>query len=501
MTSKREYGDYQTPFNFALKICTFLKEEKNLKPEIILDPTCGIGNFLKASKIFEAEKYFGVEINPNHCKECIKNFSDERLNVINEDFFQCDLSILSKDDNLLIIGNPPWATNSNLSRNLPKKSNFKNLKGLDALTGASNFDICEYIISNLVERYRNTKTVFAMLCKNSVARKIFANMINQRICFESFEIFEFDSKKIFGISASACLSFIRLTDKNFSLSNFEIYDLENPNILKKSLSFENGNFSCNTSDELYDFDGKCNFEWRQGIKHDCSKIMELTLENGNLKNGNNEVVAAEDKIIFPLIKGSTIKNPIVNKFSKYVIVTQKFLGEDTAHLENDAPLTWQYLKKNSALLAKRKSRIYDNATEFAMFGIGDYSYLPYKVCIGGFNKKPVFSLAFSLDKKPVMLDDTSYFIGFENYEMAYVAMIYLNSAKVQGFLQDLSFTDAKRPYTKKLLSRLDFSKICKKISIEELKNTESELGLENQLNESALKNFLELLKPIEQQLL
>ena len=119
-----------------------------------------------------------------------------------------------------------------------------------------------------------------------------------------------------------------------------------------------------------------------------------------------------------------------------MIVTQKFLGEDTSHLENDAPLTWQYLKKNSALFAKRKSRIYDNAAEFAIFGIGDYSYLPYKVCIGGFNKKPIFSLAFSMDKKPVMLDDTSYFIGFENYEMAYVAMIYLNSAKVQGFLQN-----------------------------------------------------------------
>ena len=498
MTSKQESGDYQTPFDFALKISKFLKEEKNLNPEIILEPTCGIGNFLTAAKIFNSEKYFGIEINSSPYKECIKNFSDERLNIINEDFFQFDFSILPKSNNLLIIGNPPWATNSNLSKNLPKKSNFKNLKGLDALTGTSNFDICEYIISNLIERYRNNKTVVAMLCKNSVARKIFANMINQRIGFECFEIFEFDAKKIFGISASACLLFIKLTDKNFSLSNCKIYDLDKPNILKKSLSFENGNFSCDTSDEIYDFDGKCNFEWRQGIKHDCSKIMELTLENGNFKNGNNELVAAEDKIIFPLIKGSTIKNPIVNKFSKYVIVTQKFLGEDTSHLENDAPLTWQYLKKNSALFAKRKSRIYDNAAEFAIFGIGDYSYLPYKVCIGGFNKKPIFSLAFSLDKKPVMLDDTSYFIGFENYEMAYTAMIYLNSAKVQDFLQDLSFADAKRPYTKKLLSRLDFSKICTKISVEELKMTESALGLENRLTDSIIKDFLELLNPVDQ---
>lgn len=500
MISKREYGDYQTPFDFALKICQFLKEQKNLNPEIIFEPTCGIGNFLRATKIFNAEKYFGIEINPNHCKTCIENFSDEELKIFNEDFFYCDSAIFPKNNNLLIIGNPPWATNSELLQNLPRKVNFKNFKGLDALTGASNFDICEYIISVLIEKYRDTSTTFAMLCKNSVARKIFTNMIEQNISFECCEIFEFDAKKIFGINAAACLLFIKLKEKIFSQSKLNVYNLDEPNTLKKSLSFKNGKFFCNTSDKIYNFDGKCNFEWRQGIKHDCAKIMELTPENGIFRNGNGEIVEAEEKIIFPLIKGSAIKNPIVHEFSKYVIVTQKFLGEDTAHLKIDAPMAWQYLKKNSAQFAQRKSKIYKNSAEFSMFGVGDYSYLPYKVCVGGFNKKPIFSLVFSSDKKPVMLDDTSYFIGFENFESAYTAMIYLNSAKVQRFLQNLSFEDEKRPFTKKVLSRIDFSKICAKISFDELKFTESALGLKNNLTESAVKNFLNLLNPVEQKL-
>ena len=339
-----------------------------------------------------------------------------------------------------------------------------------------------------------------MLCKNSVARKIFTNMIEQNVSFECCEIFEFDAKKIFGISAAACLLFIRLSEKIFSPPSLNIYNLDEPNNLKKSLNFKNGKFFCNTSDKICNFDGKCNFEWRQGIKHDCAKIMELTFENGIFKNGNNEIVDAEEKIIFPLIKGSAIKSPILNQFSKYVIVTQKFLGEDTAHLEFDVPKTWQYLKKNSDQFAQRKSKIYKNSAEFSMFGVGDYSYLPYKVCIGGFNKKPIFSLVFSPDKKPVMPDDTSYFIGFKNYESAYIAMIYLNSAKVQGFLQNLSFEDAKRPFTKKILSRIDFSKICAEVSIDELKFTESALALEEKLTESAIKKFLKLLNPIEQRL-
>lgn len=121
MKDKKEFGDYQTPLDFAEKICNFLKEKKNLNPKIILEPTCGIGNFLEAAKIFDAENYFGIEINKNYCEICSGNFSDSRLKIFNENFFEFDLSKLPKKNNLLIIGNPPWATNSKIEKNLPKK--------------------------------------------------------------------------------------------------------------------------------------------------------------------------------------------------------------------------------------------------------------------------------------------------------------------------------------------------------------------------------------------
>ena len=500
MNDKKEYGDYQTPFDFALKVCTFLKEQKNLRPLTILEPTCGIGNFLRATKIFNAEKYFGIEINSSYCKACAEHFSDELLTVLNENFFECDSTTLPKGENLLVIGNPPWATNSRLSKNLPRKNNFKNLRGIEALTGASNFDICEHIIGRLIEKYRDTDTVVAMLCKTSVARNIFKDMLARNISFSACETFEFDAGKIFGIGASACLLFIRLTEEKFPSSVCNVYNLDEPQTLKKSFGYKDGKFYGDLSTRDYNFDGKCCFEWRQGIKHDCSKVMELTLEGGFFKNGNNELVEAEPEFIFPLVKGSAIKHPVINRFSKYVLVTQKFLGENTAHLEFDAPKVWRYLQKNAAAFAKRKSKIYDTASAFAMFGVGDYSYLPYKVCIGGFNKTPFFSLIFAEDKKPVMLDDTAYFLGFENYEPAYTAMLYLNSIKVGAFLQSISFADNKRPFTKKILSRVDFSKVCEEISFEELKLTEMKLGLNSRLNNSLLKDFLDLITPLEQRL-
>lgn len=107
-----------------------------------------------------------------------------------------------------------------------------------------------------------------------------------------------------------------------------------------------------------------------------------------------------------------------------------------------------------------------------MFGVGEYTYAPYKVGISGFYKEPLFSLLCSQDHRPVMTDDTSYFICLPTYDTAYTAMLYLNAEPVQRFLKRIAFLDAKRPYTKKVLERLDFFKICEMVGLEELQATE-----------------------------
>ena len=76
-----------------------------------------------------------------------------------------------------------------------------------------------------------------------------------------------------------------------------------------------------------------------------------------------------------------------------------------------------------------------------------------------------------------MTDDTSYFICFDSYDMAYTAMLLLNSKKVQGFLTSIAFLDAKRPYTKKVLERIDFFKIVNSLTFDELARTEQDLDL------------------------
>ena len=129
-----------------------------------------------------------------------------------------------------------------------------------------------------------------------------------------------------------------------------------------------------------------------------------------------------------------------------------------------------------------------------MFGVGDYSYSKYKVGVSGFYKHPLFSLLYSEDGKPVMTDDTSYFICFDDRDLAYVAMLLLNSAKVQRFLESIAFLDAKRPYTKKILDRIDFDKIVDSLTMDELIQTERELDLPQRANPSMYDGFKSVLR-------
>ncbi len=91
-----------------------------------------------------------------------------------------------------------------------------------------------------------------------------------------------------------------------------------------------------------------------------------------------------------------------------------------------------------------------------------------------------------------MTDDTSYFICFPTYDTAYVAMLILNSTRVQQFLSTIAFMDAKRPYTKKVLDRIDFNKILQSIQMTDLVNTEKALELEAYITENMLHEFRSL---------
>ena len=494
MYGKREFGDYQTPLDFTQKVCDFLLSEKHIVPKTVIEPTCGTGNFLQSSFIFSADRYYGIEINPEYCRICNERFAGRNVEIINDNIFTFDFrSFANATAQTLIIGNPPWITNSALSSisstNIPPKKNFKNFNGFDAITGASNFDICEYIILKLIYQFANTNTVVSMICKTSVARNVFKQLKTDAIAVQFFDILEFDSNKIFGINTSACVLVVGLSRNNAATDICRVFSSNNWAVPKDSLKCLNDQLISIIHNHHYDLDGTCCLEWRQGIKHDCAKVLELSAQDGKLYNGFGEQVAIEDSLIYPLVKSSSFKRPVICKFTKYILLPQTKIGQKTDYIIEVAPKTWDYLSRYKEQFSKRKSIIYCNAPPFSIFGVGSYSYARYKVGISGFYKTPRFSLLYSANGKAVMTDDTSYYIGFDDYDMAYVATLFLNSKPAQDFLSGIAFLDTKRPYTKRVLMRLSFHKMFALIPYSTLLETEKALSLCPYVTDSMYDTF------------
>lgn len=493
-SKKLEYGDYQTPLEFCNIVVDVI--QKIVNPNIILEPTFGIGNFINASynKFKKLKKIYGIEINEEYYKEVKNNYSNI-FEGYNENIFEFNhskiLNNLLPEDELLIIGNPPWVTNSQLMsndfKNLPKKNNFKNLKGFNSLTGASNFDICEYIILDLLNNYNNTNASVAMLCKTSVVINIIKEINKYNFNISNIRMYTFDAKKIFNVSCEACLFFAQLGEKKENTVN--VYDIDFPNKLLYSFGWKSNKFYSNFNINCNNIDGHFPMEWRQGIKHDCSKIMELkSLEDNFYTNGLKEKIELESNLVYPLLKSSDLKKKYINRSDKYVIVTQSKVKQDTQYISQENPKLWKYLNKNKEKFMSRKSSIYKNVPDFSIFGVGEYSFYKYKVAVSGFYKKPNF-VVLSSEKKPIMLDDTCYFIGFEEETDAIITMILLNSETVQSFLTSVAFLDKKRPYTKDILMRIDLSKVISNINYTDFKHMLSNCDIDKNISENEFDKY------------
>ena len=462
----KEFGDFQTPRELAFEICLLLSR-LNLKPNTIIEPTCGLGSFVGASrKIFHSAKIFGFDVSSNYIEQTQDKFRDEEnISIFEANFFETDWKELFKtfEKPILILGNPPWVTNSQLgvldSKNLPQKKNFQNFNGLEAMTGKSNFDISEWMLINLFESLNRQNAQFAMLIKTSVARKILTYAWKNDIRLSKSAIYKIETEKYFNASVDSCLLFCDFSGDKQTFTS-QIFDNLNDEKPSQKIGFENGQLiaSLDSYKKWKYLNGGSKIKWRSGIKHDCTKVMELIKENGKYKNKLGKTFELEDDFVFPMLKSSDIANGNL-KPRLWMIVSQKDVSDDTAQIAETAPKTWDYLTSHGNFLDKRGSSIYKKRSRFAVFGIGDYSFAPWKVAISGFYKKLNFNLVGSYENKPIVLDDTCYFLPFQKKSEAKKVCDLLNSNAAQDFFKSFIFWDAKRPITVDVLQKLDIKKL------------------------------------------
>lgn len=480
----REWGDFQTSPNLAAQVCGHLRSS-GLSPRIVIEPTYGEGNFIRAAlETFpNVGLVYGIELQTKyqwHFKLALlrkalqgRRFASE-IELYQDDIFKHQFSpeILKAQD-LLIIGNPPWVTNAELgalaSSNLPRKSNLKALAGLDAMTGKSNFDVGEYVLLKLLDTFAGRRATLAMLCKNSVIKNLVEILPQRKLKVSRIQAFEIDAKRHFGASVEASLLVMNLEASN-PVFTCQVAAFNQPEQVTRVFGWTQGKFvsSIEGYESQVDLDGESPLVWRQGLKHDCSRIMEIEAQDRGWVNGNGEAVEVEDEWAYWLLKSSDLRRFEAHQARKKVVVPQRNIGESTAHLETNAPKLWDYLSRHEESLAGRKSSIYRQRPRFSIFGIGRYSFKEYKVGISGLYKEPCFSLILPIDGRPVMLDDTCYFLGFDIYNEALFTASILNSQVVRKFLQAIVFVDAKRPYTKEALMRIDLKRAADKLSFDDL---------------------------------
>lgn len=473
------YGDWQTPRQLAEKVC-----ERHIRkygyPDIMIEPTCGLGSFVMSAldKFPDLTEIHAVEINSRYVSELKFNLLRNTLlsprqnypdiYIHNADFFRFDFSPIirkarSNNWSLAIIGNPPWVTNSsqgrNNSLNLPLKQNSFGLKGIEAITGKSNFDISEYITLQLLRMSQQNKGGISFLLKNSVIRNILNKQKNAPLNIGDITQESIDASAEFNVSVDASCFCARFDSEPAMVC--QITDFYSGRYIRK-YGWVADSFVADA--DIYQrfapYDSTSTYEWRSGIKHDCASVLELTLDDGVFHNGYGERVDIEDDLIFPLLKSSDIKRHHDSQCRKYIIVTQRRVGEDTSALKYTHPRAYAYLTYHIDDFERRKSSIYKGKDVFSIFGIGAYSFKPFKIVVSALYKDIDFRLVAQYEGKPIMVDDTCYQLDFDDIGEANAVYAAVQSEEIQSLLGSLVFKDAKRVITKGILARLNLERLC-----------------------------------------
>lgn len=489
----QDLGDFQTPQDLANKITVHIKTQLDFQPTILFEPSCGFGSFIRSAlKTFPSlKRIYAVEKQASYIQQLKLMLFEYLWNskvkpkififhadindfTISEHLLNLDLKLSKVEEKILVLGNPPWVTNTALSQlhstNLPAKSNFKHLKGLDSLTGSSNFDIAESIITHIVKDLSVVQNIveikIAMLCKQTVVRNIVRDNVHIQNPYRAMSFLEINAQKWFDVAVTAGLFIADIKNPPTNQCNFfplqknstgDVFDhFATASIF--TFGWYQKTFVSNIQkfEKSSHIEGKFPLEWRQGIKHDLTKVCNLKIQKGGqLTNGYGDIVSIEKEYRFPLVKSSDIKDLFPNKIRYQVIVTQHKIGQETKQLEENSPKLWKYLQKFEDKFDSRKSKIYQKSPKFAMFGVGDYTFLPYKVAISGFYAEPTFCLLFPKKKQPIIGDDTCYLLSFKKIRDCVYIWAILNQAQVISYLKSITFSSSKRPYTKRVLQRIN----------------------------------------------
>ncbi len=220
---RRDLGDFQTPPELVAEVLEAVGPIGGRWPRV-LEPTCGRGHFIAGllARSNPPREIQAIEIQESHHQAACAvvaagGKTGVHVQITRGDMFGIDVGRdlrWRERGPLLVIGNPPWVTNSELgslaSTHRPPRHNLKGLRGLEARTGSSNFDVTEAIWIKLALELVDQQPTIAFLCKTSVARSILQYAHCSGLPVSSASIRRIDAARWFRAAVDACLFCVTL---------------------------------------------------------------------------------------------------------------------------------------------------------------------------------------------------------------------------------------------------------------------------------------------------
>ncbi len=427
-------GDVFTPLSWAdFAIEKFDIFQKWLNGATIFDPTMGEGNLLEAliahglSKGYKIQdlpvnRLFGNELNTTYYLNALQKFSekyglDMALNFSNEDILH--LASQSYD---IIFGNPPWQNFVDLPENYKEqiKSYFfkYDLVGnsQNLLLGGSRIDIAALIIQITIKEFLHPKgeAIFFMplsLLLNDGANKNFRTYSIGDVSYSLETVYDFNDEDVFaGVATRYGLSyFIRDKQSSFPISYFRMENSRWIHLMAKPVFHETDPLSIiasqNDLNEIRPIVIKKESSPRQGVNtcgandvYFFDRLVPVSDELVSVSNKTQSNIILPKKFIFPLITAKEFKSDKLSP-SKWVLLPYN---------NNGKPLEWHqilvfpelhsYLTANQEILQARKgvmlNAMLNRGHWWAMLGVGEYNFFPYKIVWEAYGKTTFYPKVF-----------------------------------------------------------------------------------------------------------
>ena len=487
---RRQLGEYYTPNGVAELSVGELGVDDH-ESETFLDPGCGSGVFLAAcidakldalgddrdpDELVElvTDTVYGIDLNPVAVKSAKLRYllalgpvlEDSGIARLELPVFLTDSLRLTRDDRIRfggervelcvdhLVGNPPWITWGALSESVREawreryveELNLLPHRGVETRLGHVNDDISVPFVWVCIHRYLDSEGQASFVLKRDITkgpagRLLRTQRVNERPVAVR-HIHDFNRLRPFsdGVDVDAAVYTLKADiDPGFPVAvdswraasgrpSFTAAGAMRETLTREQTGVRPVDDDPASSWVRDDAErralGTCEHDIRHGVKDDARAVYSID---------RGQVDELEHDHVFPYIDSKhVVKYGLFGHDLR--LVPMRTANEDNeAELRETCPRTYEYLRSNRQPLDDRSSAWLERGPFYTMFGLGEYTWAPYKVvwCRLGF--KPAFAVVSTVGdedvgEKMVVPGDHFMFIPTDNRDEAHFLCGLLNSS-------------------------------------------------------------------------